>query len=96
MLRLAIVLRCVQVVESWTEALEDDYYQVCARPFCVPDEAPLKAQVDDTVNFWSTKTWQMQGDRVWQLCLLRYSPSGELLAIATSQNIQIYNRVWLF
>jgi WD40 repeat protein len=45
-------------------------------------------------KFWCTKTWQMQGEPIicdaWVFCI-RYSPSGELLAIATSQNIHIYN-----
>jgi WD40 repeat protein len=46
-----------------------------------------------TVKFWCTKTWQMQGDPIecgYVRCV-RYSPSGELLAIATSKDIQIYN-----
>ncbi|KAG2051836.1 WD40 repeat-like protein [Suillus hirtellus] len=49
---------------------------------------------DKTVKFWSTKTWQMQGDPIECGSLVyrvRYSPSGELLAIATYSNIQIYN-----
>jgi WD40 repeat protein len=49
---------------------------------------------DHTVKFWCTQTWQMQGDPIEcdHVCRVRYSPSGELLAIATSGNIiQIYN-----
>jgi WD40 repeat protein len=47
---------------------------------------------DGMTKFWCTKTWQMQGDPI-KCCgsCIRYSPSGELLAIATYQNIQIYN-----
>ncbi|KAG1799939.1 uncharacterized protein HD556DRAFT_1439606 [Suillus plorans] len=49
---------------------------------------------DDTVKFWCTKTWQMQGNPIKcgsEVNCVRYSPSGELLAIATRDNIQIYN-----
>ncbi|KIK32110.1 hypothetical protein CY34DRAFT_102217 [Suillus luteus UH-Slu-Lm8-n1] len=45
------------------------------------------------IKFWCTKTWEMQGEPVecgFVFCI-RYSPSGELLAIATHDNIQIYN-----
>jgi WD40 repeat protein len=49
---------------------------------------------DETIKFWCTKTWQMQGEPIkfgdWVYCV-RYSSSGELLATATSNNIQIYN-----
>ncbi|KAG1829225.1 WD40-repeat-containing domain protein [Suillus subalutaceus] len=46
------------------------------------------------VKFWCTKTWQLQGEPIECGAIVfcvRYSPSGELLAIATTQNIQIYN-----
>ncbi|KIK35887.1 hypothetical protein CY34DRAFT_46773, partial [Suillus luteus UH-Slu-Lm8-n1] len=48
---------------------------------------------DGMAKFWCTKPWQMQGEPIdcgYVYCV-RYSPSGELLAIATSRNIQIYN-----
>ncbi|KIK32608.1 hypothetical protein CY34DRAFT_814180 [Suillus luteus UH-Slu-Lm8-n1] len=49
---------------------------------------------DYTVKFWCTKTWRMQGKPIKcggvRQCV-RYSPSGELLAIATFKDIQIYN-----
>ncbi|KAG2341477.1 hypothetical protein BDR05DRAFT_965159 [Suillus weaverae] len=54
----------------------------------------------DCVNFWCTKRsknskrWQMEGKPIdCGECVycVRYSPSGELLAIATHINIQIYN-----
>jgi WD40 repeat protein len=47
---------------------------------------------DGMTKFWCTKSWQMQGEPIkgYGYCI-RYSPSGELLAIATSNNIQIYN-----
>jgi WD40 repeat protein len=49
---------------------------------------------DNTVKFWCTKTWQMQGEPIQcgdSVYCVRYSPPGELLAIATYKNIQIYN-----
>ncbi|KIK37516.1 hypothetical protein CY34DRAFT_810271 [Suillus luteus UH-Slu-Lm8-n1] len=48
---------------------------------------------DGMTKFWCTKTWQMQGDPIdcGHVKCVRYSPSGELLAIATTLNIQIYN-----
>jgi WD40 repeat protein len=48
---------------------------------------------DRTTKFWSTKTWRMQGKPIncRGVNCVRYSPSGELLAIATYYNIQIYN-----
>jgi WD40 repeat protein len=48
---------------------------------------------DDMTKFWCTKTWQMQGEPIdcGDVSCVRYSPSGELLAIATEYNIHIYN-----
>ncbi|KAG1793190.1 uncharacterized protein HD556DRAFT_1527681 [Suillus plorans] len=46
------------------------------------------------MKLWNTKTWQHEGDPIkcgaYVRCV-RYSPSGELLAIATNYNIEIYN-----
>ncbi|KAG1793101.1 uncharacterized protein HD556DRAFT_1527625 [Suillus plorans] len=45
-------------------------------------------------KLWNTKTWQVQGDPIEcgdSLNCVRYSPSGELLAITTDNDIQIYN-----
>ncbi|KAG2743238.1 hypothetical protein P692DRAFT_201795091 [Suillus brevipes Sb2] len=57
-----------------------------------PDGTVLATSAHDAVRFWRTKTWQMQGDPVkYGAYCIRYSPSGELLAIATNKNIQIYN-----
>jgi WD40 repeat protein len=47
---------------------------------------------DGMTKFWCTKTWQMQGDpfECGVVNCVRYSPSGQLLAIATTDNIQIF------
>ncbi|KAG1804619.1 WD40-repeat-containing domain protein [Suillus variegatus] len=50
--------------------------------------------MDQKAKLWDTKTWQLQGrpitcyDRVF---CVRYSPSGERLAIATASIIEIYH-----
>jgi WD40 repeat protein len=49
---------------------------------------------DTTVELWNTKTWQVQGDPIncgAQIRCVRYSPSGEYLAIATHKNIQVWH-----
>ncbi|KAG2339568.1 hypothetical protein BDR05DRAFT_1003235 [Suillus weaverae] len=51
---------------------------------------------DEMTKLWNTKTWELQGDPIecgtdGSVYCVRYSPSGELLAIATFDNIQIYN-----
>ncbi|KAG2750670.1 hypothetical protein P692DRAFT_20831547, partial [Suillus brevipes Sb2] len=58
-----------------------------------PDGTVLATGSGDCMTkFWCTKSWQMQGEPIkgYGFCI-RYSPSGELLAIATYENIQIYN-----
>ncbi|KAG0700213.1 hypothetical protein DFH29DRAFT_1056384 [Suillus ampliporus] len=48
---------------------------------------------DKTTKLWNTKTWKQQGNSIKcdTVRCVRYSPSGEFLAIATSSNIQIHN-----
>jgi WD40 repeat protein len=59
-----------------------------------PDGAVLATGSFGVVKFWCTKTWQIQGEPIKcrrNINCIRYSPSGGLLAIGTSKNIQIYN-----
>jgi WD40 repeat protein len=62
-----------------------------------PDSTVLASgSFDTTVELWNTKTWQLQGDPITcgtgaEVLCVRYSPSGEYLAIATKINIQIWN-----
>ncbi|KAG2071498.1 WD40 repeat-like protein [Suillus decipiens] len=67
---------------------------ICALDFS-PDGAMMASgSLDQTIKLWSTKTWQVQGDPIQcsdLVCCVRYSPSGEFLAIATDLNIAIYN-----
>jgi WD40 repeat protein len=59
-----------------------------------PDSTVLASgSYDTTTELWNTKTWQAQGDLIncgAEVRWVRYSPSGEYLAIATSKNIQIW------
>jgi WD40 repeat protein len=81
--------------ESLTKPIKADSKQINSVDFS-PDGTVLATtgSNDGMTKFWCTKTWQMQGDPIecdaYVYCV-RYSPSGELLAIATNQNIQIYN-----
>jgi WD40 repeat protein len=60
-----------------------------------PDGTLLASgSLDSTVELWNTKIWQVQGDPIncgAQINCVRYSPSGEYLAIATSTDIQIWH-----
>jgi WD40 repeat protein len=60
-----------------------------------PDGVVLASNSDDTTTrLWNTKTWQVRGKPIncgAVILCIRYSPSGEYLAIATFQNIQIWN-----
>ncbi|KAG2357625.1 WD40-repeat-containing domain protein [Suillus spraguei] len=60
-----------------------------------PDGTVLASgSFDQTTKLWNTKTWQQQGDPIRcasDVNCVRYSPSGELLAITTNKDIQIYN-----
>ncbi|KAG1854595.1 hypothetical protein F4604DRAFT_1932654 [Suillus subluteus] len=62
-----------------------------------PDSAFLASgSLDTTTELWNTKTWQVQGDPIncgtgANVDCVRYSPSGEHLAIATNKDIQIWN-----
>ncbi|KIK39172.1 hypothetical protein CY34DRAFT_808550, partial [Suillus luteus UH-Slu-Lm8-n1] len=59
-----------------------------------PDGTVLAtSSYDGMMKFWCTKTWQMRGEPIHcgGVNCVRYSPSGELLAVATTDNIQIYN-----
>jgi WD40 repeat protein len=79
--------------ESLTEPIKAHSDRICSVDFS-PDGAVLATgSYDTTTKFWCTKTWQMQGEPIkcHDLKCVRYSPSGELLAIAALTNIRIYN-----
>jgi WD40 repeat protein len=79
--------------ESLTQPIKAHSERINSVDFS-PDGAVLATGAwDGMTKFWCTKTSQMQGDPIEcdPVNCIRYSPSGELLAIATNQNIQIYN-----
>ncbi|KAJ8593414.1 WD40 repeat-like protein [Rhizopogon salebrosus TDB-379] len=60
-----------------------------------PDGAVLATvSWDKTIEMWSTKTWHVHGNPIdsgEKIFCVRYAPSGELLAIATANDIQVWN-----
>jgi WD40 repeat protein len=60
-----------------------------------PDSTVLASgSFDATTELWNIKTWQVQGNPITcgaGITCVRYSPSGERLAITTQKDIQIWN-----
>jgi WD40 repeat protein len=78
--------------ETLTKPIKPDSDVIISVDFSPDGTVLATASGNDAVKFWCTKTWQMQGEPINCGALyVRYSPSGELLAIATYANIQIYN-----
>ncbi|KAG2740773.1 WD40 repeat-like protein [Suillus brevipes Sb2] len=78
--------------ESLTKPIKAHSNQINSVDFS-PDGTVLAfGSWDGMTKFWCTKSWQMQGDPIeCDGYCIRYSPSGEFLAIATYSNIVIYN-----
>ncbi|KAG0698231.1 WD40-repeat-containing domain protein [Suillus ampliporus] len=74
----------IQAHSSWINSLD-----------LSPDGTALAIGTSErTMKLWSTTTWEMQGDAIScsaSVRCVRYSPSGELLAVATDLHIEIYN-----
>jgi WD40 repeat protein len=78
--------------ESLTKPIEAHSERIVSVDFSPDGTVLATGSNDGMTKFWCTKTWQMQGKPInCSGYCVRYSPSGELLAIATYQNIQIYN-----
>jgi WD40 repeat protein len=79
--------------ESLTQPIKAHSYQIYSVDFSPDSTVLVTGSWDGMTKFWCTKTWQMQGDSIncGPVLCVRYSPSGELLAIATYENIQICN-----
>ncbi|KAG2051196.1 WD40 repeat-like protein [Suillus hirtellus] len=79
--------------ESITQPIKAHSSRIISVDFSPDGTVLATASWNDTVKFWSTKTWQMQGEPIEcgiRVNCIRYSPSGQLLAIATRHDIQIY------
>ncbi|KAG2743303.1 WD40 repeat-like protein [Suillus brevipes Sb2] len=79
--------------ESLTKPIKAHSNLIHSVDFCPDGTVLATGSYDGMTKFWCTKTWQMQGDPIdcGDVNCIRYSPSGQLLAIATTDNIQIYN-----
>jgi WD40 repeat protein len=88
-----IIARHGETGELLTKRIKAHSDQIYSVDFS-PDGTVLAAGSYGTTKFWCTKTWQPSGKPIklkGNVFCIRYSPFGELLAIATLDNIQIYN-----
>lgn len=71
-----------------------DSYTIFSLDFSPDGTVLASGSMDWMTKFWSTATWKMEGNPIesssWVNCI-RYSPSGELLAITSSTHLKIYN-----
>ncbi|KAG0702300.1 hypothetical protein DFH29DRAFT_1079532 [Suillus ampliporus] len=81
--------------ESLTQPIKAHSTRISSLDFSPDGTVLATGSNDQTTRLWCTKTWHMQGNPIqcnggWIYCV-RYSPSGELLAVAMNNNIGIYN-----
>jgi WD40 repeat protein len=82
--------------ESLTQPIKVHSKQIWWLDFSPDSTFLASGSLDTTAELWNTKTWQVQGDPIncgtgAEIHCIRYSPSGEYLAIATFKHIQIWN-----
>ncbi|KIK40720.1 hypothetical protein CY34DRAFT_806895 [Suillus luteus UH-Slu-Lm8-n1] len=79
--------------ESLIQSIKAHFNWINSLDFSPDGTVLVSGSQDGMAKFWCTKTWQMQGRLVdcGYVNCVRHSPSGGLLAIATNDNIQIYN-----
>ena len=79
--------------ESLTKAIKAHSDAIASLDFS-PDSALLATVSHDTIKLWKTDTWQIHGNPIHGdngVNCVRFSPSGNLLAIVTKYGIQIWN-----
>ncbi|KAG2070974.1 WD40 repeat-like protein [Suillus decipiens] len=79
--------------EPLTKVIKVHTDWILSLDFSLDDEILATGSYDSTARLWNTKTWQEQGNSIQcgdLVYCVRYSPSGEHLAIATKSNIQIW------
>ncbi|KAG1786305.1 quinon protein alcohol dehydrogenase-like superfamily [Suillus plorans] len=86
--------------ESLTKPMKIHSNEVFSLDFSPDSTLLASGSFDATVELWNTKTWRVQGNPIScgneigggaEIHCVRYSPSGEYLAIATNSNIEIWN-----
>ncbi|KIK34388.1 hypothetical protein CY34DRAFT_812957 [Suillus luteus UH-Slu-Lm8-n1] len=82
-----------QTGESLTQPIKAHSNGFSSVDFSPDGTVLVTSSFSGSTKFWCTKTWQIQGNSIHcgDVLCVRYSPSGGLLAIATNDNIQIYN-----
>jgi WD40 repeat protein len=80
--------------ESLIKPIEIHSQPIYSLDFSPDSTVLVSGSFHTTSVLWDTKTWQLQGNPIncgAGINCVRYSPSGEYLAIATTANIQIWN-----
>jgi WD40 repeat protein len=80
--------------ECLTQAIRAHSRRTRSLDFSPDGEVLAVGSWDKTTKVWNTKTWEVQENTIScraDVNCVRFSPSGELLAIATNIHIQIWN-----
>jgi WD40 repeat protein len=80
--------------ESLTQPIKAHFGWIYSLDFSPDGKVLATGSYDGMTKMWNTKTQELQGNPIEcgsHVNCVRYSPSGELLAVATNQNVQIYN-----
>ncbi|KAG2353083.1 quinon protein alcohol dehydrogenase-like superfamily [Suillus spraguei] len=80
--------------ESLTQPIKAHSTYIFSLNFSPDGTALASGSRDKTTKLWNTRTWEQQGDPVEcdsDVRDIRHSPDGKLLAIATLDDIQVYN-----
>ncbi|OJA16347.1 hypothetical protein AZE42_10867 [Rhizopogon vesiculosus] len=80
--------------ESLTQAIKVHSGKIKSLDFSSDGTVLATGSWDQTTELWSTSTWQVVGNPIncgARVQCVRFSPSGEFLAIATASDIKIWN-----